>query len=68
MKDCETSYRKDCYLKEEAVTTPQKVTFCKPTLKRDCDRSGPVICTTEYETGRIIAKNRRKYLKLIDMA
>lgn len=51
VEECSEKFKKDCFIKYKDVASSRTVKVCNEEVRRDCeDRSGPVVCDTEYET------------------
>jgi len=49
-EDCDENFRKTCFIAYETVAFNETVNVCRTPLEKDCDRPGPELCTTQYES------------------
>ena len=44
------SFRKNCFIEYSQTAQEVTVEVCRETLVKDCDATGPEVCSTEYES------------------
>ena len=52
MKECETRLKTECITRFVEVAKEKQVQVCAKKFVRDCDATGDVKCSVEYETSK----------------
>jgi uncharacterized protein YgiB involved in biofilm formation len=52
-QECSERFQKDCTITYKSVPKIETVETCVETYSRDCNKTGPRVCSTEHETGKM---------------